>query len=75
MWMAVVTALALLLAGGASAAWAQACVSPSPREVPVKTINIYNNSTIPMYAVLETAKQIQPDPENHNRPHDRWLQA
>src|SRR5262245_27938036 len=75
MWMAVVASLALLLASGAGAARAEECVSPSPREVPVKTINIYNNSTIPIYAVLETAKQIQPDPENQNRPHDRWLQA
>ena len=74
-WMAVVTSLAVLLSGGAGTGQAEECVSPSPREVPVKIVNIYNNSTIPIYAVLETAKQIQPDPDNQNRPHDRWLQA
>jgi hypothetical protein len=49
------------------------CDSPSPRKVPVKIVNIKNNSGVPIYVVLETAKQDLLD--QNNRQHDRWLQA
>jgi hypothetical protein len=49
------------------------CVSPSPRTVPVKIVKIKNNSGVPIYVVLETAKQDLLD--ENKRQHDRWLQA
>src|SRR5262245_30018015 len=52
-----------------------ACVSPPSQAVPFKTINIRNNWDKPIWAVLESAKQDIPDPDNNNKPHDRWLQA
>ena len=54
--MIAVTSLAVLLSGNASAA-PPACVSPAPRTVPTKVLNIFNNSSIPIYVVLEAAKQ------------------
>ena len=45
----------------------------SLRTVPVKTVNIKNNSGKPIYVVLEAAKQDIKD--DNGRPHDRWLQA
>lgn len=47
--------------------------APSLRTVPVKTLNIKNNSGKPIYVVLEAAKQDIKD--DNGRPHDRWLQA
>ena len=49
------------------------CDSPGPRTVPVKIVNIKNNSGVPIYVVLETAKQDLLD--ENGRQHDRWLQA
>src|SRR5881396_1817381 len=66
---AVLTAASLL--SPFARAQVEGCDSPSePRKVPDKTINIKNNSGVPIYVVLETAKQIIPD--ENNRPHDRW---
>src|SRR5262245_10879050 len=71
--MAVATALAILASSHASAAPVEACVSPAPGDVPVKVLNIFNNSRILMYVVLETAKQDLLDA--NGLPYDRWLQA
>jgi hypothetical protein len=67
-----VISLVVLVSGYASAAPPE-CIAPSPRPVPVKTLNIYNNSSIPIYPVLETAKQNLLDEDGN--PYDRWLQA
>src|SRR5262245_12244177 len=68
---AVLTAASLL--SPFARAQVEGCDSPSPRKVQDKTVNIKNNSGVPIYVVLEAAKQIIPDEKN--RPHDRWLQA
>src|SRR5262249_9082802 len=69
----VVATLAVLLSCYGGTAQAEDCVAPSPETAPVKVVNIYNNATVPIYAVLETAKQDLRDADG--RPHDRWLQA
>ena len=68
-----VTFLAALGSDPAAAAPPEECVGPSPRDAPVKALNLYNNSSIPMYVVLETAKQNLLDADG--LPSDRWLQA
>ena len=67
------TSLAVLLSCYGATAHAQNCVAPGPHTVPVKIVNIYNNTGRPIWAVLETAKQDLLD--DRKRPHDRWLQA
>ena len=70
---AVLTAASLLAPfARAAAAKIKGCDSPSPRTVPVKIVNIKNNSDDPIYVVLETAKQDLLD--ENERQHDRWLQ-
>ena len=73
----LVLAAAVLTAASLLSPFARAqvedCVSPSPRKVPVKIVNIKNNSGVPIYVVLETAKQDILD--ENKRAHDRWLQA
>ena len=66
-------ALAALGSSPAGAAPPETCVSPGPRDAPVKVLNLYNNSSIPMWVVLESAKQNLLDSEG--LPYDRWLQA
>jgi hypothetical protein len=68
---AVLTAASLL--SPFARAQVEGCDSPGPRKVQDKTVNIKNNSGVPIYVVLETAKQDIRDEKN--RPHDRWLQA
>ena len=68
---AVLTAASLL--SPFARAQVEGCDSPSPRTVPVKIVKIKNNSGVPIYVVLETAKQDILD--ENKRPHDRWLQA
>ena len=70
---AVLAAAALLAPFARAAANIEGCDSPSPRTVPVKIVNIKNNSGVPIYVVLETAKQDLLD--ENERQHDRWLQA
>src|SRR5215475_2312074 len=73
----LVLAAAVLIAASLLSPFARAqggdCVSPSPRTVPEKIVKIKNNSEVPIYVVLETAKQDLLD--ENKRPHDRWLQA
>ena len=61
---AVLTAASLL--SPFARAQVEGCDSPSPRKVQDKTVNIKNNSGVPIYVVLEAAKQIIPD--ENNRP-------
>lgn len=70
---AVLTAASLLSPSTGAAADQGGCDSPGPRTVPVKIVNIKNNSDDKIYVVLETAKQDLLD--ENNRQHDRWLQA
>jgi hypothetical protein len=51
--MTAVTSLAVLVSSYGGAVTAQECVGPSPRKAPVKVVNIFNNSTKPIFAVLE----------------------
>jgi hypothetical protein len=73
----LVLAAAVLTAASLLSPFARAqgggCDSPSPRTVPEKIVKIKNNSGVPIYVVLETAKQDILD--ENKRPHDRWLQA
>jgi hypothetical protein len=73
----LVLAAAVLTAASLLAPFARAqvesCDKPSSGTVPVKIVNIKNNSGVPIYVVLETAKQDLLD--QNNRQHDRWLQA
>jgi hypothetical protein len=73
----LVLAAAVLTAASLLSPFARAqvagCDSPSPRKVQDKRVNIKNNSGVPIYVVLETAKQDLLD--ENKRAHDRWLQA